>query len=161
MDSSHVRSIRFFLDIHKDTFISFSMKNNFKISIFYVLIYNGTTILHYLLGGVGIILGYYSSRAAYIFGFLYLVFSFLQMYMLMPLMVCPNCVYYRMKNSLCTSGLNKISWKIAKEGDLEGFNNRRNDLFCHNHLYMAALFIPILAMTPALFLNFSLFLQVP
>lgn len=121
-----------------------------------VLIYNGTTILHYLLGGVGIILGY---NIPWI-GYLYFAFAFVQMYVLMPLIVCPNCVYYKMKNSLCISGQNIVSKKIAKQGDIKNFPKRGNYPFCHNTLYMAALFIPIIAMIPALIINFSFFLLI-
>jgi len=126
--------------------------------IAYILIYNGTTVFHYLLGGTGIIIGYDVSLAGILLGTLYLSFAFLQMYVIMPLTVCPNCVYYRMNNALCTSGLNVISRKMAKEGELKDFPKRGEGLFCHNHLYMASLFIPIIAMIPALILNFSLFL---
>jgi len=121
-----------------------------------VLIYNGSTVLHYLLGGIGIALGYsFSSWAGYTFGVLYFLLSFLDMYVIMPLAVCPNCVYYRAKNSICISGLNILSKKIAKEGDPKNFPKRAEGLFCPNNLYMASLIVPILAMLPALFLNFS------
>lgn len=123
-----------------------------------ILIYNGTTVLHFLLGGFGIILGYNFSWIAYLFGSLYLAFSFAEMYVIMPLTVCPNCVYYRMNDSLCISGLNVISKKIAKEGDLKDFPKRAEGLFCHNNMYIAALLIPIIAMLLALILNFSFFL---
>ena len=73
-----------------------------------IVIYNGVTVLHYLFGGIGIIIGYNFSWIAYLLGSLYLAFAFAQMYVLMPLIVCPNCVYYRLKNSLCISGLNVI-----------------------------------------------------
>ncbi|MFC1868677.1 hypothetical protein ACFL0H_11160 [Thermodesulfobacteriota bacterium] len=119
------------------------------------LIYNGTTILHYLFGTAGIIMGYNFSSAAYTFSILYLLFSLVQMYVLMPLMVCPNCVYYRTDNSLCVSGLNIFSKRIAKQGEINKFSNRAKGLFCHNNLYMAALFIPVIAMIPAVILNFS------
>jgi len=119
-----------------------------------VLTYNGTTILHYLLGGVGIILGY-NSWIGYSLGSLYLAFSFVEMYVIMPLTVCPNCPYYRLKNSLCISGLNAASRKIAKEGNVKDFPARAKGLFCFNNLYVAALIIPIIAMIPALALDFS------
>jgi hypothetical protein len=123
-----------------------------------VLIYNGTTILHFLLGGIGIALGYSFSPWAYTFGVLYLVLSFVEMYVVMPLTVCPNCVYYRAKDSLCVSGLNVLSKKIAKEGDLKDFPRRAAGLFCPNNLYLASLIVPILAMIPALIVNFSVVL---
>lgn len=124
-----------------------------------VFIYNGSTILHFLLGGIGIILGYgFSSWAGYTFGVLYLIFSFIEMYVVMPLAVCPNCVYYRAKGSLCISGLNILSQKIAKEGNLKDFPRRAKGLFCPNNLYLASLIIPIVAMIPALIVNFSVVL---
>jgi len=121
-----------------------------------VLIYNGSTILHFLLGGIGIALGYsFSPWVGYTFGILYFVFSFVEMYVVMPLTVCPNCVYYRAKDSLCISGLNVLSKKIAKEGDLKDFPGRAAGLFCPNNLYLASLIVPILAMIPALMVNLS------
>ena len=124
-----------------------------------VFIYNGSTILHFLLGGVGIALGYsFSPRAGYTFAGLYVTLSFVEMYVVMPLLVCPNCVYYRAKDSLCISGLNILSKKMAKEGDLKDFPKRDEGLFCPNHLYLASLIVPILAMIPALILNFSVVL---
>jgi hypothetical protein len=77
------------------------------------------------------------------------------MYVMMPLTVCPNCVYYRTKNSLCISGLNLLSKKIAKEGNLKDFSRRAEGALCPNNLYVASLVVPILAVLPALFLNFS------
>jgi len=121
-----------------------------------VLIYNVSTILHFLLGGVGIVLGYsFSLWAGYTFGALYLVFSFVEMYVIMPLTVCPNCVYYRAEDWLCVSGLNVLSKKIAREGDLKDFPRRAQGLLCPNNLYLASLIVPIVAMIPALILNFS------
>jgi len=124
-----------------------------------VVIYNGSTVLHFLLGGIGIALGYsFSPWAGYTFGISYLIFSFVEMYMVMPLTVCPNCVYFQAKGSLCISGLNILSKKIAKEGNLKDFSRRAQGLFCPNNLYMASLLIPIVAMIPALIVNFSVIL---
>ncbi len=120
-----------------------------------ILIYNGVTVLHFLLGGTGIILGY-SSPIGYILGALYLAFAFAEMYLHMPLKVCPNCVYYKLDNSICISGLNLVSRKIAKEGNVKDFPSRAKGLFCSNNLYIASLAIPVIAMIPALILNFSL-----
>jgi hypothetical protein len=118
------------------------------------VIYNVSTALHYLVGGAGIMVGY-GSLAGYVIGGLYVAFAFVQMYLLMPLAVCPNCVYYRLKDSLCVSGMNLVSRKIAKEGDLKDFANRGEGILCHNNAYMAALFVPIIAMIPALAMSFS------
>lgn len=123
-----------------------------------VIIYNGATILHFLLGGIGIMVGYRLSRASYLSGALYLAFSFIEMYVMMPLTVCPNCVYYRLEDSRCISGMNVISKKVAKEGNPREFPKRGQGLFCNNNLYMVALVTPIIAMIPALILNFSFLL---
>jgi hypothetical protein len=119
-----------------------------------VAIYNGTTITHYLLGGIGIIIGY-GSWFGYLLGFLYLTFSFVEMYVHMPLKVCPNCVYYTLANSRCISGLNLVSRKVAREGSIKAFSNRAKGPFCPNNLYIASLVVPILGIIPALILDFS------
>jgi hypothetical protein len=77
------------------------------------------------------------------------------MYVVMPLKVCPNCVYYGMGNGLCISGLNLISRKVAKQGDLKDFPNRAKGILCHNNMYIASLVLPIIVMIPALIINFS------
>ena len=124
-----------------------------------ILTYNGTTVLHFLLGGIGIALGYsFAAWAGTLFGALYLVLALAEMYVLMPLAVCPNCVYYRMSEAVCISGLNIISRKIAKAGDARDFSKRAQGVFCPNNLYLASLVIPLIAMLPALAVNFSFLL---
>jgi hypothetical protein len=123
-----------------------------------LLIYNGATILHFLLGGIGIMLGYGLSWASYLFGAVYLVFAFGEMYVLMPLKVCPNCVYYKLENSLCISGMNMVSKRLFKPGDPRDFAKRGAGFLCPNNLYIAALFVPIIGIIPALIINFSLLL---
>ncbi|MFX0021056.1 MAG: hypothetical protein ACFE9S_01935 [Candidatus Hermodarchaeota archaeon] len=129
-----------------------------KYSFSRVFIYEFSTILHYLIGGLGLVIGYTFLWLGYLIGLIYIIFAFLQMYILMPLTVCPNCVYYRMKDSRCVSGLNKISRKLAKEGNLEDFSKRAEGLFCYNNIYMVTLFFPIAASVPALILNFTFYL---
>ena len=131
-----------------------------KYSFFRVFIYEFSTILHYLIGGLGLIIGYTFLWWGYLIGLFYIIFAFLQMYVLMPLTVCPNCVYYRMEDSRCVSGLNKISRKLAKEGNPEDFPKRAEGVFCYNNIYMATLFFPIVASVPALIFNFSLLLSI-
>jgi hypothetical protein len=121
-----------------------------------VAIYNGSTILHFMLGSAGIIVGYaFSPWPAFIGGFLYLALALLEMYVVMPLAVCPHCTYYRIKDSLCVSGLNLFARKIAEKGNAKDFPKRAVGLFCPNNLYMASLIVPIVAMAPAMAINFS------
>jgi hypothetical protein len=97
----------------------------------------------------------YHHWPGYMLGSLYLVFSFTEMYVLMPLKVCPNCPYVLLGDSLCVSGLNVFSRKITKEGNVKLFSNRATGIFCSNNLYIAGLAIPIIGIIPALALNFS------
>jgi 4-hydroxybenzoate polyprenyltransferase len=121
-----------------------------------ILIYNGSTVLHFLLGGVGIMLGYSLWKEwAYGAGIIYLLFAFGEMYVLMPLVVCPKCVYYRLKDGVCISGLNVVSRKVARAGKGEDFGQRAQGVLSPNNLYMVSLVLPLLALIPALVINFS------
>jgi len=124
-----------------------------------ILTYNGSTVLHFVLGGIGIALGYsFAAWAGYVFGALYLALALAEMYVLMPLVVCPNCVYYRMREAVCIAGTNVISRKIAKAGDARDFPKRAQGVLCPNNLYLASLIVPLIAMLPALVVNFSFLL---
>ena len=125
------------------------------------MIYSGCTILHYLFDGFGIIIGYNFLNPGWLsslFGLIYIIFAFVQMYVIMPLTVCPNCVYYKMKDSVCTSGLNLVSRRLAKPGDIKNFSRRAEGAISHNKLYMDSLFIPVVFIIIALILNFSVLL---
>jgi hypothetical protein len=54
--------------------------------------------------------------------------------------------------------MNVVSRRIARPGNPKDFPNRANGPFCPNNLYMASLIFPIIALIPALLLNFSLIL---
>jgi hypothetical protein len=124
-----------------------------------ILIYHGSTVLHFVLGGIGIALGYsFAGWAGTLFGASYLVLALAEMYVLMPLAVCPNCVYYRMGEAVCISGLNRVAQKIARAGDARDFPKRAQGALCPNNLYMASLVVPLIAMLPALAMNFSFLL---
>ncbi len=125
-----------------------------------LLIYNGSTVLHFLLGGFGIMFGYgFSSWAGWVFGSLYLAFAFTEMYVLMPLTVCPSCVYRRLEDARCINGLNLLSERLVQPQPASDFPRRAQGLLCANNRYMAALGIPVLAVIPALVINFSLVLM--
>ena len=120
------------------------------------LIYDGITILHYLFGGLGIFVGFNFSVLGISIGVGYMIFATAQMFILMPLTVCKNCVYYDMKDSRCISGLNLFSRKITKKGDPKNFKKRAEGIFCYNNIYMASFFIPIISNAILLIINFSL-----
>jgi hypothetical protein len=122
-------------------------------------IYNGVTTLHFALGGAGILIGYgFAGWLGILFGVLYLVFALGEMYLLMPLKVCPHCVYYPLENARCVSAVNLLSRRIARPGRTSAFGKRAEGTFSPNNLYMVALLLPIVAAIPALILGFSLLL---
>lgn len=124
----------------------------------YILIYNGLTVIHFLLGGMGIIYGYNFTGAGKLIGYFYLAFAFVQMYIVMPLKVCPACVYHSKNKARCISGLNIISKRVMHCQKTKDLSKRGKGLLCHNHLYIVALVIPVIFMLHALVFNFSFFL---
>jgi hypothetical protein len=119
-----------------------------------VVIYNGTTALHYLLGSLGIALAYPGWWGRALAG-VYLAAAVVQMWLLMPLTVCPSCVYVRLEQALCISGLNVVTRRLGLEGEPAAFGDRARGAACHNTLYMGSLILPALAMLPGLALSFS------
>lgn len=119
-----------------------------------IVLYNGVTTAHFLLGGAALILAYRWPVGLGI-GCAYTVFAFFEMYVLMPLKVCPSCVYYRLPNSLCISGMNRWSRRIAHERETARFDERARGLLCPNNLYLVSLGFPIVAVIPGLALSLS------
>ena len=102
-------------------------------------------------GTAGILLGYAAWPAvAWTVGRVYAVFAFGQMYVLMPLAVCPSCVYRRMEGSRCIAALNQLSAKMTVARDPRDFPKRAQGILCHNNLYMASLVLPLTLVLPAL-----------
>ncbi len=120
-----------------------------------VLIYNGVTVVHFVLGAMGIVAGYGNSPLVTALAWAYLAFAFVEMYVIMPFAVCRHCAYYFAEDALCVSGLNVVSRRVARPGKRKRFAERADGFFSHNTAYMGALFLPIAAMIPALFLSFS------
>jgi hypothetical protein len=120
----------------------------------HVVLYDGVTALHFLLGGLGLWLGYGGSWK-YVLPLLYLAFAFGQMVVIMPLRVCPNCSYYRLEGGRCVSALNLLSRRIAAPGKPTRFRKRAQGVLCHNNLYLTALAAPIPLILLGLILNFS------
>jgi hypothetical protein len=124
----------------------------------HVFIYNGIMAIHVLLGTMGIIYGYDFTWAGKLIGYSYLAFAFIQWVVVMPLTVCPACDYFRNRESRCISGFNIISKRIWNRPEKKDLSRRNKGFFCHNHLVVMSLVIPIVIMIHALIFNFSLFL---
>jgi len=120
-----------------------------------VAIYNIVTVCHYVLGFLGILFAFNYSISGKIISIVYIGFAFIQMYVLMPIMVCPNCAYTNKPNMLCISGLNILTRKMFSHGDISKFEDRGKGILCHNNLYLSAKVLPLLIILPFLFLNFS------
>lgn len=115
--------------------------------------------MHFLVGGL--ILWFLTAvigATGIIIAALYTFLSFLEMYVVMPLKVCPNCVYFGTPDSLCVSGLNIWAKIISKPGKPSDFPERALGIFCQNNLYIASLVFPILLGVPILILQFNLLL---
>jgi hypothetical protein len=121
-----------------------------------VLIYNGTTILHFALGGLLLQqLDLLRAHLGAVVALLYVVLSLIDMYIVMPLAVCRNCVYPRIENGRCISGLSVIVARLLKKRNASDFQKRAIGLFCPNNFYIASLVFPVLCGIPLLVLKFS------
>ncbi len=126
-----------------------------------ILLYNGITIIHFLIGyWILLYFNFILGKTSNVLALLYLLFSIIEMYLVMPLKVCNNCVYYRLENGLCVSGLNILSKRLAKKGNPSDFPKRAIGVFCPNNLYVFSLVFPILCGIFILVFKFSLFLFV-
>jgi len=121
-----------------------------------VALYNGVTVLHFGLATAGLVIAF--SRwpiLGWLLGVVYLAFAFVQMYLIMPLKVCPHCVYRTLSDSRCVTGLNLLSPRFSRVRSPEEFGRRAEGVLCHNHLYMTALIAPLVLMVVGLVLNYS------
>ena len=83
-----------------------------------VLLYNGVTVVHFGLGALGLLISYRTwPSAAWVLSGAYLLFALTQMYVLMPLKVCPSCAYRRMDGARCVSALNLVSARFSAPRD--------------------------------------------
>ena len=108
--------------------------------------------------GCAAILAAYRSvpLVAWPVGLAYLVFAMVQLYMLMPLVVCPGCVYRTLSDGRCPSGLNLISAKLCppSAGAFE-FGERAHGALCQSSLCLWSWIAPVALALPALALWFS------
>jgi hypothetical protein len=121
----------------------------------HVLIYNGATVLHFFLGAYLIVAGYDFLWFRYLFGLFYLMCAFIHSYVILPLVVCPNCSYFALENTRCVSGLNIISAMITVKGTGKNFKKRTRGIFCHDNIFWLIMLFPLPAVIPAFIINFS------
>ena len=122
-----------------------------------VVLYNGVTLLHFGLATAGLAVAYSAwPLLGWTLAGVYLAFALGQMYVMMPLVVCPGCAYRAMDGARCVSALNLVSRRLAKARPPDEFGGRAEGVLCHNNLYMAALIAPLAMILPGVILNFSI-----
>jgi hypothetical protein len=121
-----------------------------------VALYNGVTLLHFALGAAGIALAYDRwPTFDWVVAAIYLVFAVGQMYVMMPLVVCPSCVYRTMSGARCVAAMNIVSARMRRIAPPADFARRAEGVFCHNDLYIGSLIAPIPLILVGLIVNFS------
>ena len=122
-----------------------------------VLLTNGLTVAHYALGACAIVLAYPSHPVlGWPIGLAYFVYATVQLYVLMPVVVCPGCVYTSIKGGRCPSGLNLISARLSRAAaPTAGFEARTQGALCQSSLCLWSLVAPLPIALPGLALFFS------
>ena len=122
-----------------------------------VLCLNGLTVVHYAVGCAAILVAYRSYPIlGWPIGLAYLVFAVVQLYVLMPLVVCPGCVYATVRDGRCASGLNLVSARFAApSAHAIGFEERTQGALCQSSLCLWSWVLPVPLALPGLALSFS------
>jgi hypothetical protein len=122
-----------------------------------VLCLNGLTLVQYTTGSVAIALAYPSSPLLGLpVAAGYFVFAMVQLYVLMPLIVCPGCVYRTISDGRCASGLSVISARLcAPSVAAAGFEERVHGALCQSSLCLWSLVLPVPLALPGLALWFT------
>jgi hypothetical protein len=118
---------------------------------------NGLTAAQYLVGCAAIVLAYRRFPIVGLpVGLAYLVFAVAQHYVLMPLTVCPGCVYRAVRDGRCPSGLNVVSALLCEGSATAGeFQQRTRGALCSSWLAQASWLAPLPLVVPGLVLFFS------
>jgi hypothetical protein len=122
-----------------------------------VLCLNGLTVAHYAVGCAAILAAYRSHPViAWPVGLAYFVFAIVQLYVLMPLVVCPGCVYRTVPGGRCASGLNLISARLCPpSASAIEFQERTHGLLCQSSLNLLSWVLPIPLALPGLAASWS------
>jgi hypothetical protein len=122
-----------------------------------VLCLNGLTVAHYVIGCVAVLVAYRSyPLLGWPIGLAYLVFALVQLYLLMPLVVCPGCVYRTVHGGRCARGLNVVSARLCSSSTgLTGFRERSHGAFCQSNMCLWAWALPVPLALPGVCVSFS------
>ena len=122
-----------------------------------VLLTNGLTFVHYVVGASAIVFAYPNYPIlGWPIGLAYFVYAAVQLYVLMPLVVCPSCVYRGIQGGRCPSGLNLISARLSRAPmQTAGFDTRTEGTLCQSSLCLWSLVVPLPIALPGLAISFS------
>ncbi len=128
-----------------------------RYSLWRVLCLNALTLGHYLVGCAAILIAYRSYPIlGWPLGVAYLVFSVVQLYVLMPLVVCPGCVYRTVRDGRCASGLNLVSNRLCPPSPRAAeFEERTHGALCQSSLCLWSWILPVPLALPALAVSFT------
>jgi hypothetical protein len=118
---------------------------------------NGLTAAQYVVGCAAIVFAYRRLPIVGLpVGLAYLVYAVTQHYVLMPLTVCPGCVYRAVRDGRCPSGLNVVSALLCERSATAGdFQQRSRGALCSSRLAQASWLAPLPLVVPGLVLSFS------
>lgn len=122
-----------------------------------VLLTNGLTFVHYLAGAAAVVLAYRTLPIiGWPLGLGYFVYAMVQLYVLMPLVVCPGCVYAGIEVGRCPSGLSVISARFVRNpAQRAAFDARSQGALCQSSLCLVSLIAPVPLALPGLVISFS------
>lgn len=121
-----------------------------------VALYHGATLLHFGLGAAGIALAYDRwPTVGWVLATIYLLVALGQMYVMMPLAVCPSCVYRTMSGARCVAAMNIVSAHLRRIRPTGDFARRAKGVVCHNNLYLGSLIAPIPLILVGLAVDYS------
>jgi hypothetical protein len=122
-----------------------------------VLLTNGLTFVHYIAGASAIVVAYPNHPIlGWPIGLAYFVYAVVQLYVLMPLVVCPGCVYASIPGGRCSSGLSLIAARLRPApAQSAGFENRAQGALCQSSLCLWSLAAPLPIALPGLVVSFS------
>jgi hypothetical protein len=107
--------------------------------------FDAFTAAHFALGCAAVLVAWHARPiVAWPVGLAYLVFATVQSFVLMPLVVCPGCVYRTVAGARCPSGLNVLSARLCPPAtDTAEFRRRACGPLCQTSLSLCSWVFPL------------------
>jgi hypothetical protein len=113
--------------------------------------------VHYVTGTAAILFAYWRFPfLGWPVALAYFAFAVVQLYVLMPLIVCPSCVYRTIEDGRCASGLNLLSARFCPPSTPPvGFEGHVHGALCQSSLCLWSWVSPMPLVIPGLLISFS------